>query len=316
MVPRAHEPPVFGARLRAAFGVAVLASGFGFFTGCKRSTKETPAPTPSGALIAPEVVSRVVNPRAEQAYSGPTGTIRGFVRATGDTAPEQPEVLRQIPDGCERAREIYGKLFREGPGRSLADVLVAVTGYKGYVPASAEAVEVQAMGCAFSTRTVAATFGQRIDVVAKDRRAYIPELLGARTGVQLIALPGGAGSALYPRSPGRYVLVDSMRIFATAEVLVLKYATFAVTGLDGTFVIRGVPIGPVTVNAALPATLTSVERKIVVESDKETQLQLELPFDAKSFSARSQPNPAPSAPPPGSPSGSAPVDQSTNGKSR
>lgn len=256
--------------------------------GCKRSPKQVPAPVSSGALLPAELVSKAVNPRGEAAYSGPTGTIRGFVRAVGDQAPELPEVLEKIPDGCERARATYGTLFREGPSRSLADVLVAVTGYQGYVPARDEAVEVQAAGCAFSTRTVAMTFGQRIEVVSKDRRAYVPELLGAQTGVQLIALPSGAGSTLYPKAPGRYMLVDSMRLYAAAEVLVLKYATFSVTGIDGTFVIRGIPAGPVTLNAALPATQATLERKLVVESGKETEVTLELPFDAEAYSERSK----------------------------
>lgn len=292
---------------RVAIGVSILATVLAAPFGCKRAKEETPAPVASGLPIPPEAISKAVNPRGERAYSGPVATVRGIVRVTGDAAPAQPEVIRQIPEGCDRAHEVYGRLFREGPGRELGDALVAVTGYDGYVPELREAVEVEAKGCAFSTRTVALTFGQRIEVVAKDRRAYVPDLLGGQTGAQLIALPGGSGSVLFPRSPGRYVLIDNMRIYATAEVLALKYSTFAVTGVDGTFTIRGVPAGPVTVNAFLPATMGSVERKVVLEGGKDAELVLEIPFDAAAYAKRQQATAKPAAPvssPPPSGSGS------------
>lgn len=286
--------------------------------GCKRSSSD-PKPLPSGSAgpiasgvpIAPEVISKVVNPRQEQPYDGPVATVRGTVRMTGDAPPDQPEILRQIPDGCDRAREFYEKLFREGPGRTVADVFVAVTGYRGYVPQREPVATVEALGCAWSTRTVGLTFGQRLEIAAKDRRAYVPDLLGGRVGVQLIALPG-SGSALYPEAPGRYVLVDSMRIYATAEVLVVKYATFDVTDVDGKFSISGIPAGPVTVNALLPATGATVQREVVLEPGKDLELNLELHFDAAAHRQRLEANkkasPAastsaskPSAPAPSSP---------------
>ena len=180
--------------------------------------------------------------------------MRGVVTVSGDAAPEMPDVLAKIGEDCAPAREVYGRLFREGTGRTLADVLVAVTGYKGYVPEQHSIVTVPASGCAWSSRTLAVTFGQRIDVVAKDRKAYVPDLLGAKMPAQLIALPGGAGSTVYAQQPGRYVLVDSLRIYSMADVLVLKYATHDVTGLDGKFQIERIPAGRVTVSALLPAT--------------------------------------------------------------
>lgn len=287
----------------AALGAAVLVPLLAA-AGCKRSKTDSaagvssvPAAIASGLPIEPEIVSRIVNPRGEPAYSGPTGTVRGVVRMSGDAPPDQPDVVAKIPPGCEGAREVYGKLFREGTGRTLADVFVAVTGYRGYVPPRASTFVVEGNQCAWSTRTVAVTFGERIDIVAKDRRPYVPQLMGARMPAQIIAMPGGPPSALYAQQPGRYVLVDSMRLYSTAEVLVVKYATFDVTGLDGRYEIDRIPVGDVTLNAVLPATGETVERKLKIEAGKTLEVDLVLNFDEKLFRERAQGAPGTSAAP-------------------
>ncbi|HET9960573.1 MAG TPA: hypothetical protein VFQ61_39150 [Polyangiaceae bacterium] len=242
-----------------------------------------PAPVASGIPTPTRDISSVVNPKGEPPYTGPAGKVTGRVRVTGDSAPELPEAVRAISDECAPAREVYGKAFREGVDRALADVLVGVTGYSGYVPPASSVVKVPAAGCAWSARTFALTFGQRIDVEAKDRKAYIPDLLGARMPAQLVALPGGSGSSLYPTSPGRYVLVDSLRIFSRAEVLVLKYATHDVTGLDGRFTISGIPAGKVTLSAYFPATGQMLDREVVIPAGGTLEQDLEFAFNAKAF---------------------------------
>jgi hypothetical protein len=241
------------------------------------------APIASG-LPDPELVSSVVNPNKEAAYSGPTGTVRGRVVVKGDKAPDVPQVLAKIPDACPLARQAYGKLFREGPGRALADVLVAVTGYPGYVPERAPAQLIEAKDCFFGTRTIALTFGQRIDVLSKDQ-TYIPELLGEHGQPQMVATPGNpTPSALYPTHIGRYVLIDDLKLFMTADVIVVKFATHAVTGLDGRFEIPGVPVGSVRLNALLSVTGGGAERTVTVEAGKPSEdIVLEIPFDAAEY---------------------------------
>ena len=278
-------------------------------TGCPRREKSSavssasaavqlPAPVAS-ALPVPQAVSSVVNPEGMKAYSGPRGTVRGRVIATGDAAPDQPEVLAKIPEQCGKGREAYAKLFREGPGRSLADVLVAVTGYSGYVPELEPTVNATADGCFWGTRTFVLTFGQRIDIVSGDAQAYIPELLGEHGQPQIIATPGGKVAAhLYPSKPGRYQVVDNLKLFMTAEVLVLRYSTHAVTGLDGRFEIPGIPAGRVTVSAMLPQTQATLSREVTIVADKPSdEIVFELPFNAKEFAAgAAAPSAAASAP--------------------
>lgn len=277
-----------------AAALGLLAVGLG---GCRSRTEPAPkalasaapsvfkaaAPVASGLPAGLEAISRVVNPENAAAYSGPTGKVRGVVTGAGDLPPAATEHLARIKGACPEAREMYSHLFREGMLRSLGDVLVAVTGYSGYVPARQAEQTVAARGCAFSTRTIALTFGQTIGVVSKDGEGYVPNLLGSGMQAQLLALPGGAPSTLYPPEPGHYVLTDDIKVFMLADVFVLKYATHDVTSIDGRYEIGGIPVGQARISALLPATHVVVEKDIEIKADEVLEVPLELAFDAKAY---------------------------------
>lgn len=276
-----------GAGALLALGVVIGA--------CKGKTKgdpvtvgsvRIPAPIASGVPVDPKLVSGAVNPNNESEYSGPTGSIAGTVTISGDAAPELPEVSAKIPADCTSAPAAYGKLFREGPGRGVADVVIGITEYKGYLPEPAPAVIADASGCAFDARTYVLTFGQSLDVRSRDSRPYVPELLGAQAKAQLVALPRGDAIHLYPQQPGRYQLTDSMRLFMLADVLVVKFSTHAVTGLDGKFVIPRVPVGKVKLSALLPATMLEVDKEVDVHAGERVDVDLAIPFDRKAWDAR------------------------------
>lgn len=245
-----------------------------------------PAPIASSLPIDPKLVSAAVNPKGEPPYTGPTGTIRGLITVSGDSAPDMPEVTASIPSDCASAKEVYGKLFREGPDRALADVIVGVTGYSGYLPEDAPAVIADANGCAWNSRTYVLTFGQTLDVRSRDSRPYVPDLMGAKLKAQLVAVPRGDAIHLYPEQPGRYQLTDSMRLFMLAEVIVVKFPTHAVTGVDGRYVIPRVPVGKVKVSALLPATMVQEEKEVEVHAGEAVDVPLTLAFDRKDWDSR------------------------------
>src|SRR5262245_27851485 len=61
-------------------------------------------------------VSKSLNPTGLPPYSGPVGAIRGVVTNMGDEPPLRPEQIEKLPaSGCQRASEMYRKLFRLGP---------------------------------------------------------------------------------------------------------------------------------------------------------------------------------------------------------
>lgn len=243
------------------------------------------------ALPKPEAVQKLVNPKGRAPYEGPTGSVVGIVRSSGDPAPRATEELAKIEDNCGDARSTFASVFREGPGRELADVLVAVTEYDGYVPAEEKYVVVNGKGCAWDRRTVVLTYGQGIEVRGLDNRPYVPELLGQPMPAQLFVLPSAPPVRLPPQKPGRFTLVDSMRLFNRAEVFVLPYATHDVTERDGTFEIKRIPVGKVKISALLPVTMAVVEQEVVITENQATKVELTLPFNQAAYDKRAKARP-------------------------
>jgi hypothetical protein len=265
-------------------GLGMLAT-LGLFGCLERSDKRKSL---IGSTIA---ASDVVTPAR-----GDTGIVEGVVTMEGDPAAVQPDLAARVPTDCSEALKTYGLLFREGVGRKLADVFVGVTGYQGTPSARRGEVSVTASGCAWDRRTYGLTPEQHLAVKSADQRPYVPLLFGARTGANLVAVPGGESVPVYPKAPGMYVLVDEMRNFIQATVLVVKFPTFDVTGLDGKFHIEGVPVGPAKVSAFLATVNLNTERSITVSKNTTTRVELKLRFDAAAHAARPPTTSLPTAP--------------------
>jgi hypothetical protein len=260
----------------------------GLACGCK---KEGPAAmrqaiaraTPVGVPVDAGAVIGTVDPAGDPPYAGPTATVFGTVTMTGDPPPRLDKVIAKIPAECEAATSVYGSLFREGKGRIVADAMVAVTGYKGYVPARGPAYRVEVNHCAWESRTLVVTFGQRIEVVNKSNRTFIPQLLGSPQQAMLVAVPHADPVAVYPLHPGRYILADAGFPFMQADVFVVKYSTHDVTDLDGRYSIGGIPPTEVTVTAFLPAIGAEASTKVKLLPNTSRHVDLMLKFDASSL---------------------------------
>jgi hypothetical protein len=222
-----------------------------------RDAAARPVPTaPVNATPLPAAsVEAYVNPGHLPPYTGPTGSVEGTIRVDGPASPTMPGVDFST---CPAAAHTYGKVFREGPpgadgSRPLADVLVAVTGYAGYfVPERNEAEKLAIDDCAFSARTVAMTFGQRLEIANKTPELWAPSLAQTPMPVLMMATSHGDPVRLYPSHPGYFTLIDKEKhAWAQADVYALLQPLHAVSDAAGHYRIDGVPVGKMKVNARL-----------------------------------------------------------------
>ena len=234
-----------------------------------------------------ETAEKELNPKGLPVYSGPVGSVRGVVKVSGDEPPLVPEMVEKLPAGtCPNAHELHRKLYRQGVDRTLADVLVAVTEYAGYLPARGEALRVEAKGCAFGSRVLAITFGQRVDVFNLDGQGYMPRLVGTPSYALRVAMPGGAPVPLFAPKPGQYLLMEQTRDYMRSDLFVLSYPTFAVTALDSRFEIGGIPAGNVKVTAYSPALGKIVEQRVDVVAGAPVELTLNIAFSEPEYRER------------------------------
>ncbi|HVZ32729.1 MAG TPA: hypothetical protein VG963_09905 [Polyangiaceae bacterium] len=231
-------------------------------------------------------LQKAINPKNLPVYSGPIGAVQGVVHVTGDPSPIAADRLAKLPAaGCAGAQEMLRHVFREGPGRTLGDVLVTVTEYPGFVPPREEGVRVEIKGCAFDSNVVAMAFGQHLEVFNLDAQGYVPRIVGPHSYALRVALPGGSPVPLFVPQPGHYFLVDETHEYMRADLFVLSYPTFEVTRLDGRFEIKGIPTGDVKVTAFSPALGKVSEQRVKIQAGVTAQLSFDLAFSRDQYDA-------------------------------
>ncbi len=295
--------PVFSRSRRPSPATAVVALAYA--VGCGRTAETAVDAGPHDAVTAaaakdahaeaPDIhidraaVDAMVNPSHLPPYDGPTGSVEGTVFVKG---PEAPDVRGLVFTTCPAGLDTYGKLFREGPPRDdglrpLADAAVVVTGYSVYLPEKHEAEGITiSPNCGYAKRTIAMTFGQRLDIANDSKFPFAPLLSGQYQAAVMIAPPGQNGDPVkfYPPRPGHFMIGDQMQPFVSETLLVLLQPLHAVSDLSGHYRIDGIPVGKLKLGAQLDALgPRGVQVDLDVRPNVVEKLDLELtyvPWDA------------------------------------
>jgi hypothetical protein len=253
-------------------------------------------PGPVNVLPVPkDEVEKTVNPTHLPEYQGPTGVVEGTVWVTGDPAPP---VLGKTFDRCPAAADVYSKAFREGPplangARELADAVLGVTGYTGYIVAEKKpAKQIAIHNCAFSQRSVDMTFGQALEVRNDGGQGplFAPDFENQISPAVMIATPAGDPVKLYPKKPGRYRLIDRVgNSWLDADVFVSVTPLHAVSDVKGHYRIEGVPVGKLKLNAWHPAIAHGFDKEIEVRDGVVTTVDVTILNDKPAKQPPSQP---------------------------
>jgi hypothetical protein len=271
--------------------------------GCSRSSKSGPADgaapsvvsaapsssakaTDDGFPIPRESVDLVLNPMHVPPYEGPTGSVEGTVYVTGPAAPS----VHVEAGKCPAAIDTYGKLFREGPARPdgsrpVADAVVVVVGYSGYyLPEREEARKVTVgASCAYPSRAITMTFGQRLEVSNQSSQLFAPLLDQDTLPAVMVAPPFEKGDPvkLYPRKAGYFTLSDRMQPYIHEDLYVFRHPLHTVTGLDGHYRIDGVPVGELRVGVHHPGINTDAQAPVEVVAGLVKRVDLTVTYAPK-----------------------------------
>jgi len=295
-----------GALLCALVAASLIAcgkSGKGEEAGSTEAYAAQPPPPPSTPVNATELplekIEAFVNPNKAPVYAGPTGSVEGTVTITGDPPPE---VKGLDFSKCPAGRDVYGKLFRVGStqstgARTLGDALVAVTGYAGFIPERNIAKRVTFDNCAFSTRTIDLTIGQKLEVVNNSMKLIAPSLAQAPLPALMLAAQNTAPVNVYPVKPGYFTVVDRMELsYLRGDLYALLQPLHTVTTIDGHYRIDGIPVGKATLNARLPTIRKETSREIEVHANRVQTVDLSIVFTAAT-DVPTQPVPKPNSMP-------------------
>ncbi len=197
------------------------------------------------------------------------GTIVGRIRLTGP-APVNPVVRMGMDPACSRAygdtRPTHEFVVRAGDG-GLANVFVEVRGPFPGTPAPATPIVLDQRGCMFRPRVVALQRGQVLEVRNGDPTLHNVHALSARGNTFNVSQVAGRPPFTVTMAHEEKMLRVTCDVHSWMNVFVavVDHPYFAVTGSDGSFVIRDVPAGrqvvqvwherygPLTASAEVPA---------------------------------------------------------------
>jgi hypothetical protein len=232
-------------------------------------------------------VDGVLNPAGLPAYDGPTGSVEGTVTVQG---PPAPDVAANV-SRCPAALDTYGKLFRSGSPaspdgpRPLADAVVVVTGYTGfYVKEKDDPVRVTiGPRCAYPSRTIALTYGQRLEISNGTGLLFAPLLEQGNSPAVMVAPPHENGEAvkIYPTKAGYFALTDQLQLFVHEDLYVFRHPLHAVTDTAGHFRIDGVPVGKLEVGVHHPTVDADAKAPVEVVAGAVQKVDLTLTYVPK-----------------------------------
>lgn len=209
---------------------------------------ETGAPLPSTATPA-----AAADVSTAQALTGPTGTVEGHVRLSGEL-PGNPVIRMGVDPLCSRltdGKQMVQESVLTSPDGSLANVFVRLQGTFPETPVPDEPVVIDQQDCVFVPRVVGAQAGQRVQIRNSDPLLHNLNAQSTITNRFNVGQP--VQGMVYEFQPveedGMLRIRCDLHRWMTEYIGVVAHRYFAATDLTGTFRIADVPPGSHTIQA-------------------------------------------------------------------
>jgi hypothetical protein len=205
-----------------------------------------------------------------------TGSIRGLVRIEGTPAPAAP-ITMQADAWCKNHHEkqpLDESLLSQNGLLQNAFVWIegGLEGYRFETPT--EKKELDQVGCIFGPRVVGVMVGQALTALNSDPVLHNvhskPKLNSGRN----IALPriGSSRDFVFDKAEVMVPIVCDVHPWMRAFVGVVPHPYYAVTGVDGSFTLNGIPAGEFTL-AVWHEKLGVQRRQITIGSQSTLDLE-------------------------------------------
>lgn len=199
------------------------------------------------ALLAAAVASGHAGAAAAPSAADPVGTLRGRVRLAGK--PPGNVVIRMGLDPmCVTAnagKRVIQEVVMTTADGGLANVFVRVQGSFPRMPIPATAVTIDQRACIYTPRVVGAQVGQTLQVRNDDALLHNVHSLSARGNGFNVGQPL-AGMVYQIKLKDEETMLRlkcDIHRWMTSYIGVVSHPYFAVSGGDGMFEIKGVPLG-------------------------------------------------------------------------
>jgi plastocyanin len=212
-----------------------------------------PTDVPAAASAAAPAAAADSSTAPSLSPTGPTGTIEGHVRLSGEL-PGNPVIRMGVDPLCAQlteGKQIVQESVLTSPDGSLANVFVRLQGTFPATPVPDEPVLIDQQDCGFVPRVVGARAGQRVQI--KNSDPLLHNLNTETTTTNRFNVGQPVQGMVYEFEPaeedGMLRIRCDLHRWMTEYIGVVAHPYFAATGLTGTFRIADVPVGTHTIQA-------------------------------------------------------------------
>jgi len=250
---------------KATLALAFMAITTLAFTGCGKKPG-------AGSESAHESSGGEKTEAAAPAPSAGTGTIKGVVKFTG-TAPDMPELNRQSDPFCAETK-MKAQYVVVNDNQTLANVGVRVMGAKGG-PDGEAMVEIDQKNCMYSPRVIASVDGEEVEIVNSDPTLHNVHTYAGTKTLFNQAQPKGTPpiKKTFNKDDGEIVKFKcDVHPWMTGWLVINDNGFNAVTGTDGSFEIKNVPVGTYTLKS-FQEHYGEKDIQVTVEKDKTAEVE-------------------------------------------